>query len=109
MNNPEVKVLIEYLKQKQYITGLEKDILDSWYELQKEPFDRQSLEKKIKENNAKYPEIFAEISTTPGIVTKPFVQVTDEEVRKNLLMQIELLCVREVKEVEVKKCNTNIL
>ena len=96
MNNPEIKVLIEYLKQKQLITELEKDILDSWYELQKQPFDRQEIEKKIMENNVKYPEIFAEISTTPGIVTKPFVQVTNEEVRKNLVMQIEFLCAKEM-------------
>ena len=30
MNNEEIKVLIEYMKQKQFITGLEKDILDSF-------------------------------------------------------------------------------
>lgn len=98
MNHSEIKVLIECLKEKQFITELEKDILDSWHGLQKEPFNRQELEKKIMENNAKYPEIFVKISTTPGIITKPFKQVTDEEVRKNLLMQVELLCVKELEE-----------
>lgn len=96
MNNMEIKTLIEYLKQKQFITELEKDILDSWNELLKQPFDRQEIEKKITENNAKYPEIFAAISITPGIIQKPFVQVTDEEVRKNLIMQIEFLCAKEM-------------
>lgn len=100
MNNVEVKILIEYLKQKQFITDLEKDILDSWNELQKQPFDRHEIEKKITENNAKYPEIFVEISTTPGITTKPFKQVTDGEVRENLLMQVELLCVKKINETE---------
>lgn len=100
MNHSEIKVLIECLKEKQFITELEKDILDSWHELQTELFNRQELEKKIMENNAKYPEIFVEISTTPGIITKPFKQVTDEEVRKNLLMQVELLCVKEINETE---------
>lgn len=52
-------------------------------------------------NNAKYPEIFVKISTTPGIITKPFKQVTDEEVRKNLLLQVELLCVKEIKETSL--------
>lgn len=98
MNNQEIKAVIEWLKQKQFITELEKDILDSWHELQKQPFDRQSLEMKIRENSAKYPEIFIEISMTPGIVTKSFVQVTDEEIKGNLAMQIELLCVKKMEE-----------
>lgn len=34
MNNMGIKTLIEYLKQKQFITELEKDILDSCHELQ---------------------------------------------------------------------------
>ena len=96
MNNMEIKALIEYMKQKQFITELEKDILDSWYELKKQPFDRQEIEKKIRENNAKYPEILVAISATPGIVRKPFEQVTNEEVRNNLIMQIEFLCAKEM-------------
>lgn len=59
------------------------------------------VRKKIMKNNAKYPEIFVKISTTPGIITKPFKQVTDEEVRKNLLLQVELLCVKEIKETSL--------
>ncbi len=102
MNNPYIETLIECLKQKQLISELEKDILDSWSELQKQPFDRQSLEKKVIENNVKYPEIFVKISTTPGIVTKPFVQVTDEVVRGNLEMQIEKLCEKKMDGTDEK-------
>ena len=101
MNNEEIKVLIEYMKQKQFITGLEKDILDSWNELQKQPFDRQEAEKKIIENNTRYPEVLVAISATPGIVRKPFEQVTNEEVRNNLIMQIEFLCTKEIKETSI--------
>lgn len=36
----DYSLLIAYLRQKQYITDLEKDILDTWNELQKSPFDR---------------------------------------------------------------------
>lgn len=46
MNHSEIKVLIECLKEKQFITELEKDILDSWHGLQKELFNRQEFEKK---------------------------------------------------------------
>lgn len=33
----DYSLLIAYLRQKQYITDLEKDILDTWNELQKTP------------------------------------------------------------------------
>lgn len=33
-------LLVEGLRQAKYITPLEKDILDTWNELQKDPFDR---------------------------------------------------------------------
>lgn len=38
----DYSLLIAYLRQKQYITDLEKDILDTWNELQKNPFDRSA-------------------------------------------------------------------
>ena len=44
--------LIEYLRQKQYLTDLEKDILDTWNELQKNPFDRSAAQKQVIQNNA---------------------------------------------------------
>ncbi len=49
---------IEYLKQKQYLTDLEKDILDTWNELQKNPIDCSAAQRQVLQNDAKYPEIF---------------------------------------------------
>lgn len=40
----DYSLLIAYLRQKQYITDLEKDVLDTWDELQKSPFDRSSAQ-----------------------------------------------------------------
>lgn len=96
MSNQQVDLLIEYLKQKQFITDLEKDIIDTWHELKKVPFDRQGAEKKIKENILKYRDIFIIIRTTPGTINKPFAQATDEEMEGNLFRQLELLCIKEV-------------
>lgn len=48
----DYSLLIAYLRQKQYITDLEKDILDTWNELQKSPFDRSSAQLQIMQNNA---------------------------------------------------------
>lgn len=43
----DYSLLIAYLRQKQYITDLEKDVLDTWDELQKSPFDRSSAQLQI--------------------------------------------------------------
>ena len=48
----DYSLLIAYLRQKQYITDLEKDILDTWNELQKNPFDRSAAQKQVIQNNA---------------------------------------------------------
>lgn len=53
-------LLIEWLHQKKSITSLEKDILDTWNELQKSPFDRCSAQRQIMQNNVKHPEIFSQ-------------------------------------------------
>lgn len=96
MSDQQVDILLEYLKQKQFITELEKDILDTWYELKKVPFDRKSAKKKIIENNSRYSDIKKKIITTPGIIIKPFTQVSDEDVKGNLFMQLELLLNKEM-------------
>ena len=76
----DYSLLIAYLRQKQYITDLEKDVLDTWDELQKSPFDRSSAQLQIMQNNAKHPEIFAAIKALPTTVIRPFDQVTKGDV-----------------------------
>ena len=49
-------LLIEGLRQGKSITPLEKDILDTWNELQKSPFDHSSAQRQIMQNNVKHPE-----------------------------------------------------
>ena len=80
----DYSLLIAYLRQKQYITDLEKDILDTWNELQKSPFDRSSAQLQIMQNNAKHPEILAAIKALPTTVIRPFDQVTENDIRYNL-------------------------
>ena len=86
---------IEYLKQKQYITDLEKDILDTWNELQKNPFDRSAAQKQVIQNNAKHPEIFVAITALPATETRPFEQATDSDIRYNLEKQLAALAAKE--------------
>ena len=86
---------IEYLKQKQYLTDLEKDILDTWNELQKNPFDRSAAQKQVIQNNAKHPEIFVAIAALPATETRPFEQATDSDIRYNLEEQLAALAAKE--------------
>ena len=46
--NDAIEALIKQLKNKGYITDLEKDILDTANEINKNPFDRKSSETKIR-------------------------------------------------------------
>lgn len=87
--------LIEYFRQKQYLTDLEKDILDTWNELQKNPFDRSAAQKQVIQNNAKHPEIFVAIAALPATETRPFEQATDSDIRYNLENQLAALAAKE--------------
>ena len=88
-------ILITFLQEKQYLTDLEKDILDTWNELQKNPFDRSAAQKQVIQNNAKHPEIFVAIAALPATETRPFEQATDSDIRYNLEKQLAALAAKE--------------
>ena len=88
-------LLIEGLRQAKCITPLEKDILDTWNELQKTPFDYRSAQMQVMKNDAKHPEILAAIKALPTTVVRPFDQVTESDIRYNLGKQLEALAVKE--------------
>ena len=83
------------MRQKERITPLEKDILDTYNEIQKIPFDRNSAQTQILQNNEKYPEILAAITALPTTVLRPFDQVTESDIRYNLGKQLEALVSKE--------------
>ena len=91
--------LIAFLRQKQYLTDLEKDILDAENELQKSPFDRHSAEAQVKKNNIKYPDIFAMIAASPRTVIRPFCEAEDADIQSNLNRQLEVLLTKELEEL----------
>lgn len=43
----DYSILINLLREKQYLTDLEKDILDTWNELQKNPFNMHSAAQQV--------------------------------------------------------------
>ena len=87
-------LLFACLKEKEYLTNLEKDILDTWNEIQKVPFDRVSAQGQVIQNALKYPELLAVIiavySSTQGTV----------DIRDNLEKQLMVLLVKEGRSAE---------
>lgn len=91
-----VNLILETLKQKQFITPLEQDILDTYHELDKKPFERDSAIRQSQKNNINHPDIFEKMSTKPTTVLKPWAVASDEDVYSNLVSQFEALVEREL-------------
>ncbi len=98
-NSKVIDVVLEYLRNKQNLTDLEKDILSSLDKLNEKPFDRKGIERKLIENNIKYENMF--ISTQPGDETHllPFAQLSDIEIWNNLYLQVLGLCLKELQTI----------
>ena len=94
-----VSVLIEILKSRDVITPLEQDILDTYNELNKKPFDRESVIRQCQKNNINHPDIFVAISTSPTTVFKPWADATNEDVYSNLTNQLGALVRKEMEVV----------
>lgn len=90
-----VNIVIEMLKTKKYITQLEKDILDTWHELQKQPFDMVSARLQSFYNERKYPQIAAVVAALPCTVQKPSAELTATDLRYVLTMQLSGLIAKE--------------
>ena len=96
-NNKEIIIsyVLEYLKQEDNLSDLEKDIISTMTKYNEQPFDRKGAEQKVIENNLKYPDISTAIKMVPGIRKIPFSEVSDEGVMDNLKMQMEAMCFKE--------------
>ena len=88
-------LLIDALRAKQYITPLEKDILDTWNELQKYPFDMNSAEQQVVSNVINHPKIAAMVIAMPTTVQKPREQITETDLRYLLTLQLSGLIEKE--------------
>ena len=88
-------LLIEMLKQKQFITPLEQDILDTWNELQKQPFDMNSANRQIVSNDINHPQIAVAVAALPTTVQKARNQITEQDLQYVLSMQLDSLVAKE--------------
>ena len=88
-------IMFEMLKQKKYITPLEKDILDTWNELQKYPFDMNSAERQVISNDINHPKVAIMVTAMPTTIPKPREQITETDLRYLLTMQLSGLIEKE--------------
>ena len=58
MTDQQISAIINALRYTNRITPLQKDILDTWDTLHKNPFDTESAHKQIVSNNESHPDIF---------------------------------------------------
>lgn len=94
-----LEMMLEYLKNKGMLSGLEQDIFSLIQTLVKYPVDRNYLVSKINENRIKYPDIWQQLSLKPGVKRVNFKDLSDDELRNNLGTQIELMWLKEAEQI----------
>ena len=96
MTDQQISAVINVLRYTNAITPLQKDILDTWDTLHKNPFDTESAQKQIISNNANHLDVFTAITAMPDVIQKPFHEVTQEDMLFNLHRQLEGLIAKEM-------------
>ena len=96
MTDQQISAIINALRYTNRITPLQKDILDTWDTLHKNPFDTESAQKQIISNDISHPDILAAITAMPDVIQKPFHEVTQEDMAFNLHRQLEGLIAKEM-------------
>ena len=89
-NSKVIDIVLEYLRNKQNLTDLEKDILSSLNKLNEKPFDRSGTEQKLIENML----IPMQLGDEAHLL--PFAQLSDDEIWNNLYLQVLGLCLKEL-------------
>ncbi len=95
MTDQQISTLINVLRCTKQITPLQKDILDTWEELQKKPFDAASAHRQIASNNVNHPVIFTAISAMPGVIQKSAMDLTQDDMIFTLHRQLDGLVAKE--------------
>lgn len=99
MNREELlNIILDYLKQKGMLSDLEKDILSTLKKYTENPFDRESAERKIMENNCRHPDVLNMIGASLGRAAKPFNELLDEEIHNTLYLQIEAMWIKNIQQ-----------
>ena len=102
-NSKVIDIVLEYLRNKQNLTDLEKDILSSLNKLNEKPFDRSGTEQKLIENNIKYENMLIPMQLGDEAHLLPFAQLSDDEIWNNLYLQVLGLCLKELQAADIHR------
>ena len=95
-----VNAVLEFLKLNGTISDLEKDILDTIDKLQKQPFSREDVQKKVADNFRNHWDIIIPVAAAMGGAASPLNLLPDEVLRDNLYAQLLKLCEKEDEELQ---------
>ncbi len=96
MTDQQISAIINAFRYTNRITPLQKDILDTWDMLHKNPFDTDSAHKQIVSNNVNHLDIFAAINAMPGVIQKSPSDLTQNDMVFTLRSQLEGLIAKEL-------------
>lgn len=98
MNQQEeiIRQLTEmYARERDWLTDLQKDIVDTYYKSTAQPFDRNAAIDQFRSNNVKYPDMYAAILAAAGSNMVPSSTLTDSVLVMNLSIQLNYLLAKE--------------
>ena len=89
---------IKYFQQLQEKTSRQKDILDTWDEMNKNPFDRETAIMQAKKNQMNYSQFVVGITVASVVGTRPWEELSNYDIYCNLQWQLNVLIAEEIKE-----------
>ena len=95
-NDAIITTVLEYLKQRHNLTDLEKSIIETANELSKHPFQRDSAERKVGENNLMHGDLFENEFKYASALVQPLNLLPDEDILGNLKFQLLKMCAKEL-------------
>lgn len=98
---------VDILRSQNCISDLDKDILDTWNELSKNPFDMDSARMQELHNRAVYPDIYAAVLSNPTTVVKNYNQANQSDLIYSLTCQLEFLLTKRFGHVVWELLNQN--
>lgn len=94
-----ISSMINILRLMQVLTPLQKDILDTWNESQKYPFDMQAARRQILMNVYNHLELIEKTAGVLFVMQKPPQQIGENDFRR--ILNTQLMCLIE-KERETR-------
>ena len=86
-----IEIILNRLNQKNIISEEEKEMLEIIKELYKNPFDRQSAEKKVNDTYTKHLDLINKVGSLPNVIKKDSRELSYNVIYDNLYAQLYFL------------------